>query len=141
MTTQSLKNRFYNHKSYINNPKSNTILSIHFSSHNHSFGDISVQIIDYLEKDSDSYVNRKRLLSLEEFHMKRLVTLHPFGLNDYITSLKQSVTHTDLSLFHSRNSPYFTIPTVRRKRSHGHKRNWSINRNSKDNNTILQNIF
>ena len=140
MTTQSLKNRFYNHKSYINNPKSNTLLSTHFNSFNHSFEDVSVQIIDYLEKDSNSYVNRKRLLALEEYHMKRLVTLHPFGLNDYISSLKQSITHVDLSLFHSRNSPYFSVPTFRKKRSHGHKRNCNIKSNTKDINQTLQTI-
>ncbi len=60
---------------------------------------------------------------LEDLHIKPLVTLYPFGLNDQIPMSKQLVTQTDLTKLHCNNTFDFCYATKRNNRSHGKRKN------------------
>ncbi len=60
---------------------------------------------------------------LEDLHIKQLVTLYHFGLNDQIRMSKKLVTQTDLTKLHCNNTFYFCYPTKRNNRSHGKCKN------------------
>ena len=92
----------------------NTYLSNHFKSSNHSWEDVSIQIIDYVDfhnksdKEIVSELNTK-----EDFYIRTLNTLHPLGLNDRVLGGGCVSQHT------VSNYRFFDSPIPRRKRSHG----------------------
>ena len=54
--------------------------------------------------------------------MRMLATLYPFGLNDNINSLNINLRSYDFKKFNSLNTPYFSYPQTRQRRSHGHRK-------------------
>ena len=69
------------------------------------------------------------LLTVEEFYMRKLTTLIPFGLNDNIASMNINLGAFDFRDLNKANTPFFSFASERRKRSHGHKKN-NKNRNN-----------
>ncbi len=125
-TVQALRKRMYNHKSTLKEHKSNTVLchhynlNDHFQDNNKGFINVKVQIIDYLnENDKKAENNNQILETLEEFHMKRLVSLYPFGFNDKVTSSNDILIKIDLNKFNKNNTIYFSQTITRNERSHG----------------------
>ena len=127
MTTGSLRQRFYGHRSSINyaikNIRSNNILLYeHFASYSHTLSDVSVQIIYHYNGIEDNA--RDVLLSVEEYYMRVLSTLHPFGFNDNITSLNINLKDYDFIKFQNMNTPFFSFGNLCKRsfRSHGHRK-------------------
>ena len=121
MTTQTINSRFDGHRTKIRNKKVSTVLCQHFWKEDHSLSDIDVQIIYHFRgKDEDA---KDVLLHVEDFYMKKLVTVMPFGLNDHITDLNINLSSYDYRLFNRANTPFFPYPHSRKKRSHGHRKN------------------
>ena len=78
------------------------VLCQHFRKEDHSFSDIRVQIIyQYTGKDEDA---EEVLLHVEDFYMKKLVTVMPFGLNDHITDLNINLSSDVHQLFNRDNT-------------------------------------
>ncbi len=74
------------------------LLSKHFLQKDHTgFDDVIIQIIDYLDPTQDN----STLDTLEDLHIKKLVILYPFGLNDQIPISKKIVTQMDLTKLNS----------------------------------------
>ena len=121
MTTQTISNRFDGHRSAIKNKKVSTALCQHFRKDGHSFSDMKVQIIYHFSKNDEDA--REVLLHVEDFYMKKLATLLPFGLNDHITDLNINLSSYDFQLFNRVNTPFFPFPHHRNKRSHGKRKN------------------
>ena len=120
MTTNSLRTRFYGHRSAIKGGKVNTWLYSHFQSLKHRVHHCKVQIIyHYSKNDEDA---KEVLLTVEEFYMRKLSTLHPFGLNDNINSMSMNLSNTDFFSLNMFNTPFFSFASPRRKRSHGHRK-------------------
>ena len=119
-TTTSLRTRFYGHRNAIKRSQHNTILYSHFLEANHRAHHCKVQIIYHYDKDDDNAKNT--LLAAEEFYMRKLMTLHPFGLNDKITSMNINLSSYDFHQLNSSNTPFFSFPNERRERSHGHRK-------------------
>ena len=131
MTTQTLKGRFYGHRGAIKRGNINVPLYNHFSTSNgHTERNCKVQII-YVCGESVDNVN-KTLLSVEEYFMIKLGTVAPFGLNDKIESKNLVLSRSTFDSFHKFNTPYFTFPSERRKRSHGHRKNSHSSSQSSD---------
>ena len=63
------------------------------------------------------------LLAKEEYYMRMLSTLYPFGLNDNVKSLNINLKTHDFTQFHCLNTPFFSYTQPRKKRSHGHRKN------------------
>ena len=120
MTTNSLRTRFNNHRSAIKNSKHNTVLYHHFLNPGHRVHHAKVQIIYHYQKDDDDA--KDVLLTVEEFYMRKLGTLFPFGLNDNITSMNINLWNFDFVKLNQANTPFFTFGSERRKRSHGHRK-------------------
>ena len=62
------------------------------------------------------------LLAKEEYYMRMLATLYPYGLNDNINSLNINLRSYDFTKFNSLDTPYFSYPQTRQRRSHGHRK-------------------
>ena len=139
MTTTTLRTRFANHKSSIKNSKHNTNLYYHFLSiHNRNKLDcLKVQIIYHCDNSEDA---KETLLTVEEFYMRKLCTLMPFGLNDHITSMNLNLSSANLYDLHSLNTPFFTFPSERRKRGHGHKK-YSKKMNTDNLKSVVDKLF
>ena len=124
MTTQTINSRFDGHRTKIRNKKVFTALCQHFRKECHTLSDIKVQIIYHFKgKDEDA---KEVLLHVEDFYMKKLATVMPFGLNDHITDLNINLSSYDYQLFNRANTPFFPYPHPRKKRSHGHRKNSKI---------------
>ena len=124
MTTQAICSRFDGHRTKIRNKTVNTALCRHYSKTDHSVSDMKVQIIyHYTKDDTDA---KDVLLHVEDFYMKKLATVMPFGLNDHITDLNINLSSHDFTLFHRANTPFFPFPHPRRNRSHGHRKNTKL---------------
>ncbi len=128
-TIQQLKKRMYNHKSNMNAKQVNTFLYKHYRRADHfregveHFNKVKVQIIDYLDDNDKLKENSNSILEgLEEFHMKRLISLYPFGLNDKVTSSNDLLTRIDLTKFNINNTVYFQETVLRKNRSHGNRK-------------------
>ena len=125
LTSQKVKNRFSQHKSHIKNDNLNTFLCNHFNSNDHSFSDCRVQIIDYIEpslnldKDTASH----QLRELEDYWIKTLNCVYPFGLNDRVLGFLD-VRKLDVTTLDRENTPYHNSQSGihRRKRSHGKRK-------------------
>ena len=114
-TKQELHCRLNGHRQSIKKNKLNTFLSNHFNSHNHSWEDVSIQLIDCVDTDNnktDLEITRE-LNSKEDFYIKTLNTLHPLGLNDRVLCGGCASQNTANSF------AFFSSSINRRKRSHG----------------------
>ena len=138
MTTQAIRTRFYSHRSAINNHKINTILYYHFLS-GHKAHNCKVQIIYHYNKNDNEAKNV--LLNVEEFYMRKLCTLYPFGLNDNITSMNMNLSSFDYSMLNCHNTPFFTFGSKRKKRSHGHRRRPKTKNTTLDIRKTIDQIF
>ena len=121
MTTTALRTRFANHRSSVKNSKFNTNLYHHFLSigQRDKVHLLRVQIIYHYNNNIDP---KDVLLTVEEFYMRKMCTLMPFGLNDNIASMNINLSSYDLLNLHSLNTPFFSFPSVRRKRGHGRRK-------------------
>ena len=84
-TQQQFRARFSGHRSACKTGKDHLLLYEHFQSHLHSLSDYKVQIIYHYTGDKSDA--KETLLAMEEFYMRMLGTLYPFGLNDRIELL------------------------------------------------------
>ena len=75
-TKNSLKKRFYGHRSTVKTQKLYTPVGQHFSLPNHSISDTILQGIDALANRRESV-----RLSREKMWIKHVHTIHPHGLN------------------------------------------------------------
>ena len=123
MTTTNIRTRFANDQSCIENHKRNILLYDHFCGPGHEISDCKSQIIFHLETDDNDA--RDVLLVKEEYVMRMLSTLYPFGLNDNVNSLNINIKTCDFIQFNCLNSPFFSYAQPRKKRSHGHRKNSS----------------
>ena len=125
LTTQEIKNRFSQHKSKIKHNSLNTFLCNHFNSKDHSYLDCNVQIIDYLENTSqlDKIAIVKQLSQMENYWIKTLNSVYPYGLNDRILGLGD-IRNLDFSTLNRNNTPFhnFQSGIRRRRRSHGKRK-------------------
>ena len=103
-----------------------------------SLGYSKVQIIFHYNKSDDA---KDVLLTVEEFYMRKLCTLRPFGLNDNITSMNINLNNYDLLKLNSLNTPFFSFPSERRKRGHGHKKYSKQKVSSDDLKSMIETIF
>ena len=97
MTTTSIRTRFANHRSGIKNYKHNILLYDHFCGSGHEMSDCKVQIICHLKTDDND--TKDVLLAKEEYYMRMLSTLYPFGLNDNVNSLNINLKTYDFKQF------------------------------------------
>jgi len=113
-TKQPLHCRLNGHRQSVQKNHLNTYLSNHFNSSNHSWDDVSIQIIDFVDvrNKSDTEIAFE-LNSKEDFHIRTLNTLHPLGLNDRVLGGGCASQNTANSF------SFFSSPISRRKRSHG----------------------
>ena len=111
-TTQRIKNRFSQHKSKIVHNKLNTFICNHFNSKEHSYLDCNVQIIDYIEPTSHQDKNTvlKQLNQLEDFWIKTLDSVYPYGLNDRISGFGD-IRRQDFSTLNRDNTPFHYTQT------------------------------
>jgi hypothetical protein len=99
----------------------------HFSKSGHSFKDIIIQPLEYLDFDrtlTKSFKVQARLLA-ELNWIKLLQTPYPLGLNDNIYREGNISKNPDIDVF-----SILSI-TKRKRRSHGHRKNHNIKRKSK----------
>ena len=75
-TKNSLKKRFYGHRSTVKTQKLDTPVGQHFNLPNHSISDVILQGIEALANRRESV-----RLSREKMWIKRVHTIHPHGLN------------------------------------------------------------
>ena len=128
LTRQKIKERIAQHIRHIKNNSLSTYLVQHFNNNDHSISDLIVKIIDYLPETKD---NVNELFDLENYWMRTLNSIYPFGLNNNVKGLG-NISRTDLSQLNTSTSPYFTVPQKRRRRSHGHhSRNKELCNNQK----------
>ena len=66
MTTQQINTRFNQHRYNILKQSLNTILVKHFNSEDHHYGNLSIQIIDYVEDPSEDVTHKLRSLLDED---------------------------------------------------------------------------
>ena len=95
----------------------------HFCGPGHEISDCKSQIIFHLETDDSDA--RDVLLAKEEYFMRMLSTLYPFGLNDNVNSFNINLKTYDFLQFNCLNTPFFSYAEPRKKRSYGHRKNSS----------------
>lgn len=136
MTTQTLRDRFYQHRHAIKKNTLNTLIVLHFNRFNHSADDLSIQVIYQFQSNKNLECVSKILQDVEEYYMSILSSVYPFGLNDHVASLKCNLKHCDISTFFDTFTPYFNLSKYstfeehgrstnlpqRRKRNHGHRK-------------------
>ena len=120
MTTTNVRTRFGNHRSCIKNYKRNILLYDHFCGPGHEISDCKAQIIFHLETDDNDA--KDVLLAKEEYYMRMLSTLYPFGLKDNVNSLNTNIKTYNFKQFSCLNTPFFSYAQPRKKRSHGHRK-------------------
>ena len=122
MTQQPLRARFSGQRYAGRKGQDNYLLYEHFQSHKHCLSDYKVQIIYHFTGDKSDA--KETLLAVEEFYMRILGTLYPFGLNDNINSLKINLRNYDFSKFNSNNTPFFSFSSYckRPERNHGRRK-------------------
>ena len=124
-TTQTLRQRFTQHRNNIIGGKNKTPLVRHFNSPGHSINDVSIKI---LEKFNNSHDIKNTLLQYELLWIKVLNTAFPFGMNDKISGYGCATEIINPSTKGA--DPYFTFKIPRKKRSHGaRKRSRRVNNN------------
>ena len=113
-TKQPLHCRLNRHRQSVKKNHLNTYLSNHFKGANHSWDDVSIQIIDYVDTSNKSDAEIVRELNYKkDFHIRTLNTLHPLGLNDRVLGGGCASQDTATTF------AFFSSPIQRRKRNHG----------------------
>ena len=136
LTTQKIRDRIGQHIRHIKSNDLSTFLVSHFNNIDHDLNDIKVSIIDYITHNiSDSH----ELLELENYWIRTLNTMYPFGLNDNIKGVG-NISRADISAFNADNTPYFSIPQFRKARSHG-RRGKSRSRNINEVQDVLNQLL
>ena len=92
----------------------------------------------YNKNDDDA---KNILLHVEEFYMRKLATLFPFGLNDNINSMNMNLSSFDYSTLNSYNTPFFTFTSKRKNRSHGNRKRPIAKKSTRDTRSILDQLF
>ena len=77
----------------------------------HNISDCLVQIIFHVDQDEKD--TKDVLLVKEEYCMRMLAILYPFGLNDNVNSLNINLRSYDFKKSNSLNTPYFSYPQSR----------------------------
>ena len=116
-TKKQLRYRVYGHRNSSKN-KCEQILYKHFNTEC-KFKDAKFRIIER--------TNEEDLLSREDYWIKKIMSVYPFGLNDQIKGVG-NMTRQNLIRFNFED-PFFMYPDTRRPRSHGIR-----NRNKSKNN-------
>ena len=80
LTRQKIKERIAQHIRHIKNNSLSTYLVQHFNN-DHTISDLIVEIIDYLPETKD---NVNELFDLENYWMRTLNSIYPFGLNNNV---------------------------------------------------------
>ena len=110
-TKQQLKCRVNGHRQSCKN-KNEQIIYKHFNS-DCKFENAKFRIIERTEEAN--------LLSREDYWIKKLMSLYPFGLNDQISEIG-NMTRQNLVNFNFVD-PFFRYPEIRRPRGHGIRNN------------------
>ena len=138
-TTQKLKKRFDGHRGCINRHETSPYIYTHFLRPGHTYHHCKVQLIYHFgNRDGDV---TKTLLTVEEYYMRKLGTCYPFGLNDKITSKNINLTLYNSLDFHKLNTPFFSFPSERRGRSHGHRKNSKTHKEQTDVLATIDSIY
>ena len=95
------------------NYKRNILLYDNFCGPGHEMSHCKVQIIFHVKTDDDD--TKDVLLAKEEFYMRMLSTLYPFGLNDNVKSLNINLKTHDFTQFHCLNTPFIFLYTASQK--------------------------
>ena len=113
-TKQPLHCRLNGHRQSVKKNHLNTYISNHFKNDTHSWDDVSIQIIDFVDvhNKSDSEIALE-LNNKEDFHIRTLNTLHPLGLNDRVLGGGCASQDSATSF------AFFSSPINRRKRCRG----------------------
>ena len=135
-TSQKIKDRINGHINHIKKNDLSTFLVNHFNNIDHDISDVKVSIIDYITDETDK---THKLSELENYWIRTLNTMYPFGLNDNVKGVG-NISRADISSFNSTNTPYFSISQARKNRSHGH-RGKSKNRNVKEVSDVLNQLL
>ena len=86
-TSQALKRRMNNHRASIRSLQPQFLYK-HFNSNGHSADDVEIQPIEKIVSGSDDNASiHARRLEREDFWMRELKTIYPYGLNDNIRGL------------------------------------------------------
>ena len=124
-TKKQLRYRVYGHRNSCKN-KSEQILYKHFNS-DCKFEDAKFRIIERTEESE--------LLAREDYWIKKIMSVYPFGLNDQITGVG-NMTRQNLVEFNFRD-PFFMYPERRRPRN-GNYNNRYKNRNKGNSHDIAE---
>ncbi len=122
LTTQKFQDRFNAHKNSIERNSLNTILCNHFNSNGHNISDLRIQIIDHIINDNNFTKNdiNHELHDKEDYWMRILNSISPFGLNDNVKSVG-NMRCIDLETLNAKDTPFFSKKTQRAPRSHGRR--------------------
>ena len=86
-TGQQLRSRMNNHRASIKNLQPQPLYK-HFNSDGHSLEDLTMQPIEKVELDDDEEVSlHSKRLHREDFWMRELKTIQPYGLNNNVRSV------------------------------------------------------
>ncbi len=119
-TTQSLRERFGQHRNNVAKNNKKTLMVRHFNSEGHSVPDMSIRVLECLPV-CDKQLVKAKLTEAEDFWIRQLVSAYPFGLNDRIKGYGLAEDIFDPTTFKS--APFFCSPPPNRNRGHGrHKR-------------------
>ena len=110
-TKQKLVQRFRGHK-HCSKMKKDQILYKHFNT-DCKFENAKFRIIER--------TNENDLLSREDYWMKKLMSIYPFGLNDQVSQIG-NMTRQNFVNFNFID-PFYRYPETRRHRSHGYRKN------------------
>lgn len=124
-TKKQLRYRVYGHRNSCKN-KSEQILYKHFNS-DCKFENARFRIIERTEESE--------LLAREDYWIKKIMSVYPFGLNDQITGVG-NMTRQNLIDFNFRD-PFFMYPERRRQRN-GNCNNRNRNRNKDSSHDIIE---
>ncbi|MCP3684200.1 MAG: GIY-YIG nuclease family protein [bacterium] len=115
-TKRSLRKRISEHRLDILHNQKRTSFVRHFNTNDHTLCDMQVRILQQLPSNKSSAL----LLQVEDFWIRTLCSVYPFGLNEKVKGYGIATDIVDPSLH--RNNPYLIVQLPRRKRSHGKKR-------------------
>ena len=116
-TRQALHKRLNGHRHTLLKDSLDTYLCKHFNKSDHSFDDLSIQIIDCVDVQGISMDEANALLNRkEDFYIKVLNTVYPLGLNDRMHGGGCISRNSVTEYFYYRN------PVPRKRRSHGIRR-------------------
>ncbi len=122
-TKRSLRQRFGEHKNSVKNKKMNTLMVQHFNQAGHSFEDMTITVLHQIDNEQ----GKSGLTQCEDFYIRLLNTVYPYGLNDKVkgygcaTEINNPTVH--------KMQPYFCHKFRRRNRGHGARKRRRPQRN------------